>query len=214
MVIKLSKTSKMPCSTWSTQAIETCSRGKTLSKEAGSVCSLCYACNGSYNFPCTINRRTENLKDYLSNPIEWVELISDKINKQRTRLFRWFDSGDLLNIEQLIDIITVADNCPDTKFWLPSRETGILKEYLVNRIQKIPSNLNIRISADFINKDCFDTYYWHGLGCTFSTVEENMDRISLLKLTPCHATMDKSGKCGTCTKCWSKSVSTISYKLH
>ena len=50
-MIKLSKASKMPCRSWSLQAIDTCPASIGSDGELVDACKGCYATTGNYNFP-------------------------------------------------------------------------------------------------------------------------------------------------------------------
>ena len=143
----LSKPSKMPGFSFSIPA-QKCITGSKLRLKKNSTCSSCYALKGRYVFP--------NVKDALFNRLNkmnslgfpvWIELMTELISrKEKKGFFRWHDSGDLQSIEHLKAIIQIARNLPGIKFWLPTREIKILKDYLKDS-GSIPDNLNIRISA-------------------------------------------------------------------
>ena len=81
---------------------------------------------------------------------KWSSLMTELISrKEKSGFFRWHDSGDLQSVDHLKAIVQIARNLPRIKFWLPSREIKIIKDYLKDS-GSIPDNLNIRISAFFI----------------------------------------------------------------
>ena len=218
MEIKLSQTSKMPCQAWSIPAIIGCNRGCQLAKLANSVCSGCYATKGSYRFPIVKTAREINMLNYISNPNLWAEhMIAILHNK---KLFRWFDSGDILTIEMLEKIVEIAIKIPTCEFWLPTREIDIIKKWITEN--KIPDNLNIRISADFIGigsllklRDEFKKISSNSFELTFSGVDSNDGLYNPDNL--CLATWEHEetdGKCGNCKKCWDKSQEFVIYKKH
>ena len=49
-MLKLSKASKMPCRSWSLQALDTCPGSRDKSGELVPACSGCYATDGNYRF--------------------------------------------------------------------------------------------------------------------------------------------------------------------
>lgn len=212
MEIKLSKTSKMNCNSWSTQALDTCPRGKELSMIDGSICSQCYACKGMYRFPSVKNRRIENYAQWQSDSNDWIDSMVLKINRTKSPLFRFFDSGDLTSVEQLDDIISVCLQCKTKQFWIPTRENTIIKNWL-ELGNVIPSNVNLRISADMVDDD--ETTLREDsikMGCTTSRVLFNPEKNDTENICP--ATIDGSGNCGSCTNCWDKKIKVIVYKAH
>ncbi len=218
MEIKLSKTSKIPCRSWSTQALVTCHRGAKLAQLPNSICSTCYAVKGHYRKPVVKNRRHENLAQYLNAPREWREAMIQEIGKAKA--FRWFDSGDLFSCNMLIHIIEIARALPSCQFWLPTRETEIIKTVLTNF--ECPDNLNIRISADFIGPDSLvDTALkFANLPVTFSGVIDT-SKSDGTPLPPsvvkCPATFDHDktgGRCLKCRACFNREVKAVVYKLH
>lgn len=211
MEIKLSKTSKMPCHSWSTEAISTCNRGCKLAEIEGSVCHGCYATSHLYRWPAVVKRRVDNLEQYKSNTSKWVTAISNKIRRTKSPYFRWFDSGDLISTEQLMHIAIVCTLTSDKTHWLPTREYGIVKDYLSKGF-KFPANLNIRISADMVNEDLTSLLkITEDMPVTLSAVET--DPIEREGFLLCRATVLGTGSCGECRACW-HSPDIIVYKKH
>jgi hypothetical protein len=123
----LTVTSKMPCKSYSLPT-EACITGFKMSKIKGSICASCYADKGNYA------RYANNIK-----PAQFARL--DAINSEywisgmialigTDSYFRWHDSGDLQSVDHLEKIATVANNTPNCKHWLPTREYGIVKDYI------------------------------------------------------------------------------------
>jgi hypothetical protein len=224
-MIKLSQTGKMPCKSWSIQAIETCNRGAKLAKCEGSICSICYASKNRYLFKPIKDARANQLAHWKeSNLTDWtlemVELI--RKNTKKVKYFRWFDSGDIVDVTMLYNIVTIAKMIPDVKFWLPTRETGVLKEYFDTH-DTCPENLIIRVSMDFIDESIaryatavHDKWTEH---VTFSTVITKADRHACVQ-TPKKVGVNKKGQdiiigiCGDCRRCWDKKNRVTSYVMH
>lgn len=203
-MIKLSKTSKMPCQSWSIVPSVHCPRGSQLRKEKNSVCSTCYACKGRYTFNKVTAFRQAQF-DYWKNSkkSDWVREMMDMILKSGTGLFRWFDSGDLVNKDMLMSIVAVCYNTPDVKHWLPTRETQLIRDTFKHS-DWIPPNLNIRISADYIDSPASlgDLASWNGI----TTSEVHTGQTQAFTCNP--------EDCGLCRACWNRSVQTVSYKKH
>jgi len=193
---KLNKTSKMSAFSFSLDA-RNCVTGSKLRKIKGSVCEKCYAFKGRYPTPSVRKNRETNLNHF--NNKYFVEVMAFKLQHQR--LFRWFDSGDLPNMEGLKKIVRIAELTPDTKHWLPTREIKLIQRYLKNNT--FPKNLVVRVSAPMV-----DGPPPKGFQNT-STVHKDKDPIGF----DC-VSRHQGGKCLSCTACWDKRIKNISYKVH
>lgn len=197
----LSKPSKMPSWAWSIPA-SLCKTGGKLRNVKGSVCSKCYALKGRYVFNNVQNALQRRLDVYNENPDRWVDLMSCIIRAKKIAFFRWFDSGDLQSAQMLRHIMEVAKNCPDTKFWLPTREYGIVSEVLA--IDACPSNLVIRLSGYMIDGPA-PIQVACKAGVNTSTVTKGEATCPAPK---------QGNKCLDCRACWDKNVLNVSYKAH
>ena len=199
----LTVTSKMPCKSYSLPT-ESCITGYAMSKIKGSICSACYADKGNYA------RYANNIK-----PAQFARL--DSINSEywvsgmvaligSDSFFRWHDSGDLQSVEHLEKIVAVANSTPNCKHWLPTREYGIIKDYVAKH-GSIPKNLVIRLSAMYPDKPVTMPKSLQGVkGLAMSNVHT---------VTPlgnaCEAPK-QNGECKDCRMCWSSD--TVSYAMH
>ena len=200
--IKLSKTGKMPCSSFSTPATA-CKTGSKLAKVAGSVCSGCYAMRGNYLYPAVKNAREHNL-NLLDDLNGWRDAMIIKIQAENeNNYFRWHDSGDIQSPAHLIAIIEIAEALPDIKFWLPTNEKAFLMQ--VVRTRPIPKNLIIRLSMPLVDMRPASKAW-----PLTSTVRSTKGEVHGFE---CNAPKN-SGKCGTCRACWDAGISNISYSKH
>ncbi len=201
----LSKPSKMPGYGYGIPAQE-CLVGAKLRLVPNSVCHKCYAFGGNYQWPGVKNAQYKRFAN-LDNPA-WVEamivLINAKTNPDDA-YFRWHDSGDLQSEEHLQQIVDVCLGTPDIKHWLPTREYGIVRNYLKNG-GKIPSNLAIRLSAHMIDGPVPDKD-----NLPFSSVSTNDSIYSDAYNCP---SRHQDNKCGDCRACWDTKVNHISYHKH
>lgn len=193
--ITLSKTTKMPCHSFSIPA-QACKTGSVLAKREGTVCSGCYALRGFYrmrNVKETLQRRLESIDDP-----QWVTWMVDLIReKEKSGYFRWHDSGDLQSEEHLRKIIAVAQLLPDIRFWLPTREKEIVRSVL--RLSVCPRNLTIRVSGALV-----DGPRPAGFRNTSTVVSSGWT---------CPAD-DQGHQCKDCRRCWDKRVGNISYRAY
>jgi hypothetical protein len=205
----LSTTSKMPCDSWGIPA-ESCKVGAKLATTEGSVCFECYALKGAYTWQAVNNAYSRRLELFNSTPREkWIQamVILIKSNqKRRSDYFRWFDSGDLQSLDMLERIVEIAYKLPDIKFWLPTKEYGIVKAYLnAYGDNCIPENLTIRLSAYHVDEMP-----------KLETWPKNINGSSVgdkdLQIT-CPSSK-QHGRCDDCRKCWDRDVVNVTYKKH
>ena len=200
----LSKPSKMPCHGYSLPAYA-CKRGSLLRQIDNSVCSGCYALKNRYLFDNVQKALYKRLDAVLSNETEWGDLITQLISKkEKSGYFRWHDSGDIQSLDHLSAINNVALSLPDIKFWLPTRETKLLSQWL--KSQTLADNLNIRISASMVGQKPSNPIQLR-TKTTQSSV--GFDGASL----NCPA-LHQGNSCQDCRACWDKSVLTVNYQLH
>lgn len=197
----LSAPSKMPCYGYSIPARH-CKTGSKLVSVPGSVCSGCYALKGRYlfgNVKSALQRRFESL----TNP-NWVEAMVCAIGaNESSGFFRWHDSGDLQGVWHLRNIASVCFALPEIRFWLPTKELAIIREYL-KAGHLIPENLNVRVSGFMVDEPGPESLALR-LGFTVSEVRT--------KEANCPSS-NQGGKCLACRDCWSRSVFSVSYLKH
>jgi hypothetical protein len=201
MQITLSQPSKMPCQGWSVPALA-CKTGSKLAQVEGSVCHGCYALKGFYRMPNV--QRTLQARLALMESPKWVPAMIAKIrDTEKSGFFRWFDSGDLQSLKTLKAIVRIAIALPEIRFWLPTKEYGIVSEY-VELFGSFPPNLTVRLSAYMVDKAGPNSLA-EGLGVTTSEVSSTSGT--------CPAPT-QGNKCGDCRACWNKDVQTVVYRLH
>ncbi len=196
----LSKTSKMPCKSWSLEAVTHCPASKGKDGELVPACSGCYAAGGFYKMPAARNLRAHNAADW--KRAGWVSDMVAAIGS--APYFRWFDSGDMYALKLARKIEQVIARTPDTRHWLPTRMHKFPKFGLVLAdIQALP-NATVRYSSDSVSGEiiageCTSTIIADGQNDTTATV--------------CRA-YERGGKCGDCRACWDRSVQVIAYVAH
>lgn len=191
----LGKPSKMPGKAYGISA-KLCNVGAKLAKVAGSTCFNCYALRDNYRYPSVQQAHAKRVAGLSS--ISWKDAMIKKIAKSGTEWFRWHDSGDLQNLQHLLDIVSIAEALPSVNFWIPTRELGLIKKYTAV-FGSFPGNLCVRISAAMIDGKPPVGF-------------ENTSTVSSTGGT-CPAPQQE-GKCGDCRACWDKSVPNVAYKVH
>ena len=206
MVGGLSAPSKMPSYAWSISA-KRCNIGSKLAKIEGSVCNKCYALKGRYMFPMVQNALEKRYWRWSSNRDKWtnamIYIMHNKKHIINTGFFRWFDSGDIQGEAMLSDMNTIAWSSPHIRFWLPTKEYKLVKEYKQNN--NIAPNLIIRVSNPSLNSNTL-TDHEH-----ISTVySKDMLENSEGYICP---SSKQGNKCGECRMCWSDKHE-VSYIAH
>jgi len=200
----LSRPSKMPSYAWSISA-RRCNVGSKLAKVKGSVCEGCYALKGRYMFSNTQDALERRYDAWANDRERWVDamiyLMHNKQHISNTGHFRFFDSGDIQGSDMLDDINLVAWASPHIRFWLPTKEYKLIKNY----DKEIAPNLVIRVSAPTVDKE-FSGY-------THISTVYNKDNIDTAKGVVCPAS-NQGNQCGSCRACWNDKVSEVSYIAH
>ena len=200
---------KMPGTTFSQSALE-CNVGSKLVKIKGSICEGCYAIRLMNLRPSVRLGWTRNYEKSVNmianNPDKWVAAcvfqIMRQANKTGELYHRWYDAGDLDSIGQLVAIVKVANETPDIKHWLPTRELAIVKAYR-DQFGDFPSNLTVRLSAPMVDQRPLTT------DLPTSTVHR---KGSPVVGHACPAP-DQDNNCGSCRACWTYSGN-VSYTKH
>lgn len=196
----LSKTSKMPCKSWSLEAVTHCPASKGNDGELVPACQGCYAAGGFYKMPAAQKLRAHNAADWKRK--EWVADMVAAIGS--APYFRWFDSGDMYAVKLARKIEQVIARTPDTRHWLPTRMHKFAKFGMVlSDIESLP-NATVRYSSDSVNGETIAGE------CTSTIIPAAGAPTSA---TICRA-YDRGGKCGDCRACWDRSVPVIAYVAH
>ena len=199
---KFSKPSKMPCRSWSLQALETCPASKDNNGELVPACKGCYATSGNYRFPNVKAPREHNREDWQS--LDWVDVMVSELDNDR--YFRWFDSGDVYDIRLARKILEVMRQTPWVKHWLPTRmhKFGKFKSVL-DSMGALP-NVVVRLSSDGVLGETVEN------AANSSTIVPSREYLTPT-MSLCGAS-EREGKCGTCRACWDKTVSIVAYPAH
>ena len=195
----LSQPSKMPCHGYSLPA-SMCTTGGKLHKVENSVCKSCYALKGRYMFNNVQSALRYRYDALVRNPEIWRDALIELIRrKEKSGYFRWHDSGDLQGVYHLRKINEIALALPDITFWLPTRETRILSDFLQDAV--LADNLIVRVSSFFINQRP-NSAFTHTSTVGWSESKHH-----------CPAPK-QDNQCKDCRACWSSSSHNINYHLH
>ena len=200
-MIKLSKAGKMPCRSWSLQAIDTCPASIGFDGELVDACKGCYATTGNYRFPNVKKPREHNKEDWQRD--SWVDDMVAELDNDR--YFRWFDSGDMYHIKLARKMLEVMKRTPWVRHWLPTRMHKFAKfAPVIQEMNSLP-NVVVRLSSDSVIGETIP-------GANTSTIIPTPERATT-EMTVCEA-YSRDGKCGPCRKCWDKDTAVIAYPAH
>jgi len=207
----LTQTSKMPCKS-SSLPTESCITGYEMAKIPGSICASCYADKGFYAvYANTIKpaqfARLDAVHQAMANPDAgalWVSGMVALIGADA--YFRHHDSGDLQGLVHLELIAALCEATPGTRHWLPTREYGIVKQYIAKH-GRLPGNLTVRLSAMYPDQPVKVPKSLQGVpGIAVSNVHTGAPIGDA-----CRAPA-QNGECRDCRACWTDA--TISYAIH
>lgn len=206
LVVSLSNASKMPCLGYSISP-RSCITGAILAKKEGTICHDCYATNPiSWYTKPHVTGILEKRTEAVSHP-QWKWAMIFMIFFYYFPLFRWHDAGDLQSVQHLADIAFIAKSCRFCKFWLPTREWGMVRKFWEMNgerpLKELYPNLKIVLSATEFDKAApYDLA--KKLGVSVSEAGENYTCPS----------SDQGHKCGDCRKCWDQEEFLVVYKKH
>ena len=209
----LSKPSKMPCHGYSIPA-HRCITGSKLRLQSDSTCSACYALKGRYVFPNVLEAMERRFHILMKDMNKWVDDMVELISRfEKSGYFRWHDSGDIQSVEHFQAIIDIAFSVPHVKFWLPTRELRILRDWAtLNKGVELPSNLTVRLSSYFVGSAMNLPAFLTEAGVKLSTVGLD-DVTDDVHFNRCPA-QKQGNKCQSCRACWDRSVYCVDYPLH
>lgn len=200
-MIRLSNANKMPCKSWSLEALTTCPGSVNADGLLVDACQGCYATTGNYRFPNVKAPRQHNKDDW--KRYEWVrDMVSELDN---SRYFRWFDSGDMYDVRLAFKILEVMRATPWCKHWLPTRMHKFKKFVSVIGAMEQLDNVVVRKSSDSVVGETIKGQ------CT-STIIPDVDSATR-EMAVCPA-YQQDGKCKTCRQCWDKTVRVVAYPAH
>ena len=184
-----------------------CNKGSQLRKVKNSVCSSCYAMKGNYlrYREGSVGKSHKLHKESLNNGFQWVLGMVYQVLKSDCKYFRFHAAGDLQSYEHALQIINLARLTPSCKYWIPTRETSILKQLKDNKIY-IPKNCIFRVSAPLIDAQLNSKVFSYT-----SSVITNKKLAKNSKICP---SIKQGGQCLDCRGCWSDKVNNIAYLIH
>lgn len=165
----------------------------------------CYAMKGHFLHKNVRGCHEKNLQSFFDDKDKFFDEIALKCNNQRYKHFRWHSSGDIVNMDYLKGIISVAKKCKQTKFLCFTKKYELVNDYLSSRddsdkMHTLPDNLVIVFSCwgAFIPNNPYNLPTSH-VRFKKETVFDTNENI------PCSA-IECKGSCADCVhtamSCW------------
>lgn len=180
--------SKLACGVNVLPAIYTCAGCSSFCAKA------CYANKAELQYPGAQRVRWASLLAFIESPVAWTAEFIRIVKKQRTKYFRFNESGDVVNQVMLDAYFSIARAFPNKNFLM------FTKTWRVEGFDysACPSNLRIQFSVD---KSMTDRPTTDAVAYTVATGDEPLSSVHICK---------GGGKsngiwCGReCTHCWHK----------
>lgn len=120
--------------------------GKTCGNCSGCI-KYCYDIKACMRFRKNVlDRRAENTVLATKYRAEYFAQIRDALmHRQVNKFFRWHVSGDILDADYLDNMVKIARDFPNFKFWTYTKRYDIVNAYCDNGGQ-VPENLSIMFS--------------------------------------------------------------------
>ena len=186
----LSETTAMACHSFALLAGSSCP-GAVANSERD-ICTGCYAQIGMYAQnsveAAQAARFAWTMWMIANDPAAWVDIMVHAIKATGEKYFRWHDSGDIQGLWHLQNIVEVARRLPDVRFWIPTRENRVVREYLRD-YGNFPTNLIVRVSAAMIGGKPIVSFPH-----TSTVVSDGSHTCPAYR---------QAGMCGDCRACWS-----------
>lgn len=202
MPLHISVTSKLDgIKSWSLTAVKDCPGSVSYKRELVAACQGCYATEGNYHYPNVKEPRLANKEDWKRD--EWEADMIGALAKEY--YFRWFDSGDMYDINLAWKMYVVMAMTPWCQHWLPTRMEKFDKfKEVIAAMRELP-NVAVRFSSDSVTGEF--TPGVHG-STIIPSKAAAPDGVKV-----CEA-YEHGGKCSGCRACWDKSIPVIGYVAH
>lgn len=155
----------------------------------------CYARKGNFTYPKVKQGYLNNLKEYQEDSEKFFNDVTDYLNNGEIiyKFFRWFSSGDIVDMNFLYGIIKVAKACPMTKFLCFTKKHNLVNMWL-SVGNELPENLRIVFSGWDENFKVDNPF---NLPTTYVHFKDRSNKHIPEFAIPC------KGSCRTCKACWS-----------
>jgi hypothetical protein len=184
------------------------------------VCHFCYATRHRYAMPMTKRAMARRMDAW--QRATWVPSMVFALRQSKRRCFRWFDSGDIQNYAHLLKILSIVEQTPDVRHYLPTKEAGELRWAFHVERRDIPSNLVIRICSPKIQPGWVmdGVLVWAAYrpaikkASVWRAEKVAKRRGKMLGRAFVCPAKNTNNHCGRCRACWSPNLEEVIYELH
>lgn len=149
---------------------------------AGVCASVCYARNGTFNFPSVKQAHVEKLEWVLNDLPGWKQAMKDEVAHKRYqgKHVRIHDSGDFFSDDYLLAWLEIARDTPGVTFYCYTKEVDRFRRIVENRDGEYPD----------AKPDNFRYLYSYG-GKQDRSLDEDKDRVA--DIFPSFEAMEAAG---------------------
>lgn len=102
-------------------------------------------------YKTTLNARARNWSIFTRSPEQFFTQIRKTIRRRRSfRFFRWHVGGDIPNMEYFAEVVRIAREFPQIRFWIYTKLYELVNEYVRTHggsiAEAIPENLSVMFS--------------------------------------------------------------------
>jgi hypothetical protein len=171
---------------------------------------ICYVQNNKLHesYPNRKKILKRNLK--LAKSDQFVKVLTGQIRNKKQRLFRFFSSGDFIDLDHMKKVVQICRNLPDIKFWITTKNDYVLTQYFQENNLTVPKNCIIKLSSPVALMDMpkFTKDFCKKYNISYSLTTLNND------LVTCKSSLGfNESKCGNCELCFDNNFIPV-YKIH
>tara|TARA_Y100001951_G_scaffold70967_1_gene57908 strand:+ start:945 stop:1403 length:459 start_codon:yes stop_codon:yes gene_type:complete len=134
---------------------------------------------------------------------EFITVMVELLQKEK--FFRWFDSGDIQDLDMANNILNICEQTPHCKHWIPTKEYKDWKTIL--RSRSLPSNVALRFSTPMNDTPPLENA---PLTTTVFTTVGSLGMRGFI----CEASQKDKYECGDCRACWDTNINNVAYAKH
>lgn len=171
-------------------------KARRAAADDNSICARCYAHN-YLTFRATLREKLERNTAFYTN----ADIQPEDVPRLNYSVFRFESFGELVNVQQLKNYVTIANKNPNTVFTLWTKRLDIVKNAIEHGLQTY-DNFNIIASSRNINKSDMEYYlnkYGNIFDACFTVYSPEHIRENNIQI-------DCIGDCINCLKCYSRDL--------
>ena len=169
----------------------------------------CYCLKGRQLFAQVLGGYQRNLRIWNENHKDFEKQLFTTLSSATQKKFRWFDAGDIPDVDFLDLIFRTARKFPDISFLVYTKKYDMVNEYLDHH--RIPSNLCVRFS---MWDNTWSVPNPHNLPLSFVDFKDQTRNVSIPKNAFKCKGNNADITCTSCGVCFNKKVKNVVFKQH